>query len=87
VPGLSLDANVSYTGSRPVDAQNSGFIPGYTVWDAGISFDAQFGATPVNLRLHAKNLTNKYYYAGVYFDGGLQVGRGREVFLSARMQF
>jgi len=85
--GLSLDTSMGYTGSRPVDAQNSGFIPAYTLWDAGISLDTKLGGTPASFRLHAKNLTNKYYYAGVYFDGGLQVGRGREVFLSARLQF
>lgn len=84
--GLSLDANLSYTGSRAVDAQNSGFIPGYTLWNAGVSYDTRLGKVNTIFRLHAKNLTNKYYYAGVYYSGGLEVGRGREIFLSAQFK-
>lgn len=38
-------------------------------------------------RLHGKNLTNKYYYASAYYQGGLDVGREREVFLSAKFEF
>ncbi|MCO8169443.1 TonB-dependent siderophore receptor [Pseudomonas sp. 21LCFQ02] len=87
VPGLSLDSTLSYVGERPVDAQNSGFIPAYTLWDAGISYQTKLGDTPTTLRLQAKNLTDKYYYAGVYYSGGLEVGRGREVVLSTRFSF
>ncbi|MQT89027.1 TonB-dependent receptor [Pseudomonas helleri] len=87
VPGLSLDSTLSYVGSRPVDAQNSGFIPSYTLWDAGISYETKLGSTPTTFRLQAKNLTDKYYYSGVYYSGGLEVGRGREVFLSAKLSF
>lgn len=87
VPGLSVDTTLSYVGSRPVDAQNSGFIPGYTLWDAGVSYETLVGQVPTIFRLHARNLTDKYYYAGVYYSGGLEVGRGREVFLSAAFNF
>ncbi|HBO0525155.1 TPA: TonB-dependent siderophore receptor [Pseudomonas aeruginosa] len=87
VPGLSVDSTLSYTGSRPVDAQNSGFIPGYTLWDAGVSYETRLGGVPTTLRLHGKNLTNKYYYASALYQGGLLVGRGREVFLSAQVRF
>lgn len=87
VPGLSLDSTLRYVGERPVDAQNSGFIPSYTLWDAGVSYETRLGNVPTTLRLQAKNLANKYYYAGVYYSGGLEVGRGREVFLSTRFSF
>lgn len=86
VPGLSVDSMLSHVGSRAVDAQNSGFISGYTLWDAGVSYDTRLGSTPTTLRLYARNLTDKYYYAGVY-SGGLEVGRGREVSLSTRFSF
>ncbi|MDJ0275270.1 TonB-dependent siderophore receptor [Sphingomonas sp. 2R-10] len=85
-PGLSVDTLVNYVGRRPVDAQNSGFVPRYATWDAGIAYDTRIGGTPVNVRLHGKNLTNAYYYPGVSF-GGLDVGRTREVFLSAATTF
>jgi|GEM_PF-648300 len=87
IPGLSIDANVHYVGARAVDAQNSGFISSYTLWDAGLQYDTQWNQTPVSLRLQGKNLGNKYYYPGVYYSGGLEVGREREIFLSARFSF
>ncbi|QIH05529.1 MULTISPECIES: TonB-dependent siderophore receptor [unclassified Pseudomonas] len=87
IPGLSLDSTLSLVGSRPVDAQNSGYIPGYALLDAGASYRTRLGETPVTYRLHGKNLTNTYYYASTYYQGGLEVGREREVFLSARFEF
>ena len=71
----------------PVDAQNSGYIPSYTLLDAGVSYRSKLADTPVTYRLHGKNLTNKYYYASAYYQGGLDVGREREVFLSAKFEF
>lgn len=87
VPGFSVDGTFSYVGSRPVDAQNSGFIPAYTLWDAGVSYETKMGGTPTTFRLHGKNLLNKYYYASALYQGGLMVGRGREIFLSAQFRF
>ncbi|WXL24101.1 TonB-dependent siderophore receptor [Ectopseudomonas mendocina] len=87
VPQLSVDSTVSYVGSRPVDAQNSGYISSYSLWDAGISYETKIESVPTTFRLQAKNLTNKYYYSGVYYSGGLEVGRGREIFLSTKFSF
>jgi len=87
VPGLSLDTTLNYVGNRAVDAQNTGFIPSYTLWDAGISYDTTLGGTPTTFRLHGRNLGNKYYYASAQYQGGLMVGREREVFLSANIRF
>ncbi|MET0356050.1 MAG: TonB-dependent siderophore receptor [Cellvibrio sp.] len=87
IQGLSIDGALNYVGSRPVDPQNSGFIPGYTLVDAGINYEMKWSGTPVNIRLHGKNLTNKYYYASTFYQGGLEVGRMREVFLSAQFRY
>lgn len=87
VPGLSFDGTWSYVGSRAVDAQNSGFVPGYATWDAGASFQTHVSGAPALFRLYAKNLTNQYYYPGVYYSGGLELGRAREVHLSAQFDF
>ena len=87
VPGLSVDSTLSHVGSRPVDAQNSGFVPGYMLWDAGASYDTQLGRSPTTFRLQAKNLMDKYHYPGVAYSGGLEVGRGLEVFFSAKFNF
>ncbi len=82
--GLSVDCNLNYMGERAVDAQNSGFIPSYTLLDAGVSYSTKIGKTNASFRLHGRNLTDEYYYAGVYYSGGLEVGRTRELFLTAQ---
>lgn len=87
IRGLSVDSVFHYVGARPVDDQNSGFISSYGLWNAGISYDTRLGSTNATFRLYANNLADKYYYASAYYDGGLQVGRGREVFLSSRFSF
>jgi len=84
--GFSMEGTVNHVGSSAVDAQNSGFIPGYTLFSASVSYDTQIASTPVTFRLQGRNLANKYYYPGVN-SGGLQIGRGREIFLSAKMEF
>ncbi len=85
-PQLSVDSGVSYVSNRAVNAQNSGFIPSYTVVDAGLKYETQVQQTPVTLRLLAKNIFNKYYYSSV-FSSGLAVGQPREVLLSAQVKF
>jgi len=86
VNGFSVEGTVNHVGRSVVDAQNSGFIPGYTLFSASVSYDTTIAATPVTFRLQGRNLGNTYYYPGVN-SGGLQIGRGREVFLSAQMGF
>jgi iron complex outermembrane receptor protein len=87
LPGLAVDGAVHYVGSRPVDAQNSGFIGSYTLLDAGISYEGKWNDTPVNIRLHGKNLTDEYYYASTFYQGGLDVGSTREIFLSLHFKY
>jgi len=86
VPGLSMEASISYMGSRAIDAQNEGFMPSYTLLNAGLRYTTNRATLPVTFRLHGRNLTDKYYYPGVN-GGGLQIGRGREVFFSAQVAF
>lgn len=86
LPNLAIDCNLNYMGDRPVDAQNSGFIPSYTLLDAGISYNAKIGKTATMFRLHGRNLTDKYYYSGVYYSGGAEIGRTREIFLTAQFR-
>jgi len=84
--GLSVEGTINHVGRSAVDAQNSGFIPGYTLFSTSVSYDTKIAATPVTFRLQGRNLTDKYYYPGVN-SGGLQIGRGREVLFSARVRF
>jgi len=84
--GFAVEGTLNHVGSSAVDAQNSGFIPAYTLVSASVEYDTRMGSTPVTLRLQGRNLADKYYYPGVN-SGGVQVGRGREVLLSARVAF
>ncbi|MDO4724860.1 MAG: TonB-dependent receptor, partial [Comamonadaceae bacterium] len=61
-------------------------LPGYTLWNAGLGYDTRLAGQRLTLRLQGRNLGNRYHYPGVN-GGGLQIGRPREVFLSARLQF
>jgi len=84
--GFSLEGTLNHVGKSAVDAQNSGFIPAYTLFSASLGYDTTIAAMPVTFRLQGRNLTNRYYYPGVN-SGGVQIGRGREMLLSARMTF
>lgn len=87
VKGLSVNAAVNFVSNRPIDAQNSGFIKGYALLDGGLRYETELGGTPVTFRLIGKNLLNRYYYSSVFFRGGLEVGRPREITASATVRF
>jgi iron complex outermembrane receptor protein len=86
VKGLSLGTSVNFTTDRAIDAQNSGFIDGYTVVDANVGYSARWASRPVSLRLIARNLFDTYYYSSA-FTQGLSVGRPREVVFSVSTDF
>lgn len=86
LPELSIDAAYSYVSNRAVNAQNDGFIPSYSLIDAGLKYDANIQKTPVTFRLLGKNLFNKYYYSSAV-DSGLAIGQPREVVFSAEVKF
>jgi iron complex outermembrane receptor protein len=87
IEGLSINGAVNFVTNRSIDSQNSGFIGGYALVDAGARFDTSLSGTPVTFRLTAKNLFDRYYYASAFFLGGLEVGRPREVIASATVRF
>jgi iron complex outermembrane receptor protein len=86
VDGLSLNGAVQFVSDRPVDAPNSGFIDGYALVDGGLRYETTMGGTPVAFRLIGKNLFNRYYYSSVFYSGGLEVGRPREVTASVSVR-
>lgn len=82
VNGLSIGSTVTLSSDRPVDPQNSGFIDGYTVVDANAQYAFKWGNRFTRVRLNVRNLFDTYYYSSVFFQGGLNVGRPREIVLS-----
>lgn len=87
IAGLSLNGAVQFVSNRPVDAQNSGFIKGYTLVDGGLRYETTLGGTPVAFRLIGNNLFNHYYYSSVFYSRGLEVGRPREITASVSVRF
>lgn len=85
--GLSANGAVRFLSNRPIDAQNSGFVDGYALVDGGLRYETKVGRTPLAFRLIGKNLLDRYYYSSVFYAGGLEVGRPREITLSASARF
>lgn len=63
VMGLSISAGVFHVGSRPINAQNTGFAAGYTTYDLGGRYDTEIGGKPSTFRLYVENLTDEAYWS------------------------
>lgn len=84
---FSFDTSLDYIGKRPIDAQNSGFMPSYSVANAGLTYRTKIKKSDLTLRLSVNNIFDKYYYSSVIYSGGLGLGKPREVFLLASLSF
>jgi outer membrane receptor protein involved in Fe transport len=67
---LNLDDNTGQPAQSPEVTQ----IPGYAVFDLGLSKSVQFGGHSVKLSVYARNLFNKYYLADAYVESGIEYG-------------
>jgi iron complex outermembrane receptor protein len=62
--GLGLGAGVRYVGKSWADAENTEYVPAYTLYDASVSYDlANVGLKGTSVRLNANNLTDEKYVA------------------------
>ena len=62
VPGLELQGNVSHEGARPVLADGSISLPGWTRLDAALHYETRFGAAPTTWTLGVENLLDRRYW-------------------------
>ncbi len=62
VPGLELQANVSHESARPVLADGSITLPGWTRFNAALHYDTTLGSTPTTWTLGVENLFDKRYW-------------------------
>jgi len=67
---LNLDDNTGQPAQSPYVTQ----IPGYAVFDLGLSKTVSFGAHSVKLSVYARNLFDKYYLANAYVNNGVEYG-------------
>lgn len=84
VKRLGLGAGVFYVGERAVDAANTAFVDGYTLYSASARYTFP-GRTPVTLQLNADNLFDKRYWSAAG-NNLLGVGLPRQVKLTVRVR-
>ena len=63
VPGLSVNGGAYYTGKRPIDDLNQGFIGGYTIFAAGARYVTQLFGKRTLWQLNVDNLGDKRYWS------------------------
>ena len=63
VPGLSVNGGAYYTGKRPIDDLNQGFIDGYTILAAGARYVTQLFGKRTLWQLNIDNLGDKRYWS------------------------
>jgi iron complex outermembrane receptor protein len=85
VQGLTLTGGLTSASRQAIDADNSRWVPGRTIYDLGARYAATLGGKPVVFRADLRNVTNKAYWA----SGALWHGQGapRTLMLSATVDF
>ena len=83
--GLSLNAGAYYTGRRPMDDLNQGWLGGNTLYTLGARYRHQMGGNAYTWQLNVDNAANKRYWAA----GGnrLSAGLPRTVKLALKVDF
>jgi TonB-dependent siderophore receptor len=86
MPGLQLKAGVKSIAKRPINPQNQGFIPGYSVFDAGLSYGTRIQGHRVSFQIAVDNLSNKRYWNSVT-TGSYGIGMDRSIRFNAKVDF
>jgi iron complex outermembrane receptor protein len=60
LPGLSLDADATYSGPRYATADNRFQTPGYVLTNAGLRYRFALRDAPATIRLRIYNVTDQY---------------------------
>lgn len=71
--GLTLSGAAYYISSRAVNQYNQAFIPGYSLFDAGVAWESALDGHPLTLRLNAQNIADKRYFSAT---GGGYIAQG-----------
>lgn len=84
VPGLTVTGGALSMSKGYINADNSQWIAGHTVYDLGARYATEAAGKPLVLRATVQNLTNKAYWAGSLGSG---LGAPRTATLSATVDF
>jgi iron complex outermembrane recepter protein len=61
LPGFALNGGIFFTGRRPINPENSLFVPGYTTVDVGGAYGMHLAKVPVIARINVSNIFSKRY--------------------------
>jgi iron complex outermembrane receptor protein len=84
VPGLSVRGGIKVISLRPVNPQNTGYIPGYVLYDAGLGYATQVYGRRTFFQLVADNLSNRRYWNSVQ-TGTYGIGMDRKVSFNVKV--
>lgn len=84
--GLQLRGGIKSISLRPANPQNTGTIPGYTLYDAGASYSTRIDGRRTSFQLAVDNLANKRYWNSVQ-TGTYGIGMDRSIKFNARVEF
>lgn len=85
LPGLSVNGGAYFTGRRPIDDLNQGFIPGYTIYAAGVRYVTQVMGKRTTWQLNIDNLADKRYWSAA--GTRLAVGTPRTLRAGLKVDF
>lgn len=67
LPGVlnafAVNGGVYWTGRRAINPQNTLFLPGYTLFDAGASYRFEVRGKELEARVYAQNIAHKRYFS------------------------
>jgi len=86
IEGLSVSAGAFYTGERAINATNTGFVPAYTTFDMGASYETKVNKRDLAFRLYVSNVADKDYWAATGASL-LQQGAPRTISLTVSTSF
>lgn len=84
IEGLTLLGNATYVSKRYINAENTMWVGGRTIYDLGMRYATNVGDRPVSVKASVTNVTNKAYWATTLGSG---LGAPRTFLLSASMEF
>jgi iron complex outermembrane recepter protein len=87
VPGLTLSAGTTYSGSAYVDTANTQSIPAWTTVDVGARYRTTIADRPISIRAAVHNLFDHNYWGAVASYGALIQGAPRTAQLSVSADF
>jgi len=90
LPGLALNARVTYSSSQYADAANTMSLPAWTRFDIGARYGFSIGEQELTLRARIDNLFDRNYWASAGGYPGanyLVLAQPRTLVVTATMDF